>query len=181
MAPALLRAASPCLHPASTCAAAAGSADSGLGHGTVKIGDSRPRDVALRVGGSSRRELSCVTKASRDHSALTRELLDFKHETVDEVGAEHDPFSDLKGRFMDFKKRNYMENYSNYQNLAEQQTPKFMVVACADSRVCPTGVLGFQPGEAFTVRNVANLVPPFQHGTSEVSAALEFSVNTLQA
>lgn len=37
-----------------------------------------------------------------------------------------------------------------------------MVVACADSRVCPTGVLGFQPGEAFTVRNIANLVPPFE-------------------
>lgn len=37
-----------------------------------------------------------------------------------------------------------------------------MVIACADSRVCPSNILGFQPGEAFTVRNVANLVPPFQ-------------------
>jgi hypothetical protein len=39
---------------------------------------------------------------------------------------------------------------------------QFMVIACADSRVCPTAVLGFQPGEAFTVRNVANLVPPYE-------------------
>ena len=38
---------------------------------------------------------------------------------------------------------------------------QFMVVACADSRVCPAAVLGFQPGEAFTVRNVANLVQFF--------------------
>jgi carbonic anhydrase len=63
---------------------------------------------------------------------------------------------------MDFKQRNYVENFSNYQSLAQQQTPKFMVVACADSRVCPTRILGFQPGEAFTVRNVANLVPPYE-------------------
>ena len=38
---------------------------------------------------------------------------------------------------------------------------QFMVVACADSRVCPAVVLGFQPGEAFIVRNVANLVQFF--------------------
>ncbi|XP_066337741.1 beta carbonic anhydrase 5, chloroplastic-like [Miscanthus floridulus] len=65
---------------------------------------------------------------------------------------------DLKARFMDFKQRNYVDNFSNYQSLAQRQTPKFMVVACADSRVCPAVVLGFQPGEAFIVRNVANLL-----------------------
>lgn len=36
-----------------------------------------------------------------------------------------------------------------------------MVFACSDSRVCPSHVLDFQPGEAFMVRNVANLVPPY--------------------
>ena len=85
-----------------------------------------------------------------------------------------------------------------------------MVIACADSRVCPSTILGFQPGEAFTVRNVANIVPSFQvlmttlqmlivflslsfncfdnhifsfsqHGPSETSAALEFAVNALEA
>ena len=39
---------------------------------------------------------------------------------------------------------------------------QFMVVACADSRVCPAAVLGFQPGEAFRVCNVANLVHFFK-------------------
>uniref|UniRef100_A0ACD5YH67 Uncharacterized protein n=1 Tax=Avena sativa TaxID=4498 RepID=A0ACD5YH67_AVESA len=120
------------------------------------------------------------TKASRDHSGLTRQLLDFQHDTVNEVDGDYDPFGQLKARFMDFKQRNYVENYSKYQNLAEQQTPEFMVVACADSRVCPTSILGLQPGDAFTVRNIANLVPPYEHGASETTAALEFAVNTLK-
>uniref|UniRef100_A0ACD5Y140 Uncharacterized protein n=1 Tax=Avena sativa TaxID=4498 RepID=A0ACD5Y140_AVESA len=120
------------------------------------------------------------TKASRDHSGLTRQLLDFQHDTVNEADGDYDPFGQLKARFMDFKQRNYVENYTKYKSLAEQQTPEFIVVACADSRVCPTSILGLQPGDAFTVRNIANLVPPYEHGASETTAALEFAVNTLK-
>ena len=39
---------------------------------------------------------------------------------------------------------------------------QYMVFACADSRVCPTLTLGLKPGEAFTVRNVAGMVPAYQ-------------------
>jgi hypothetical protein len=57
-----------------------------------------------------------------------------------------------------------------------------MVIACCDSRVCPTLLMGLEPGEVFTMRNVANLIPPYEregryHGTS---AALEFAVTGLQ-
>lgn len=38
---------------------------------------------------------------------------------------------------------------------------QYMVFACSDSRVCPSHVLNFQPGDAFVVRNIANMVPPF--------------------
>ena len=41
-----------------------------------------------------------------------------------------------------------------------------MVIACADSRVCPSKILGFEPGEAFMVRNVANLVPLYEVSNS---------------
>ncbi|MED6150120.1 hypothetical protein PIB30_069304 [Stylosanthes scabra] len=49
-----------------------------------------------------------------------------------------------------------------FENLAKAQAPKVMVIACADFRVCPSNILGFHPGEAFVIRNVANLVPTFE-------------------
>jgi carbonic anhydrase len=57
-----------------------------------------------------------------------------------------------------------------------------MVIACSDSRVDPSQIFDARPGEMFVVRNVANLVPPFEpdnhyHG---VSAALEFAVTQLE-
>jgi carbonic anhydrase len=60
-----------------------------------------------------------------------------------------------------------------------------MVFACADSRVCPSVTLGLLPGEAFTVRNISNMVPAYdkvrcllvdrlvvQHGVKHVSGRL---------
>jgi len=38
---------------------------------------------------------------------------------------------------------------------------QFLVFACADSRVSPSHILNFQLGEAFIVRNIANMVPPY--------------------
>nr|GMC97323.1 carbonic anhydrase 2 isoform X2 [Ipomoea batatas] len=53
----------------------------------------------------------------------------------------------------------------------------FMVFACADSRVCPSHVLDFQPGEAFVVRNIANMVPAYDKTKySGVGAAIEYAV-----
>ncbi|KAL5128832.1 Beta carbonic anhydrase 5, chloroplastic [Glycine soja] len=49
-----------------------------------------------------------------------------------------------------------------------------------NSRVCPSNILGFQPGEVFMIRNIANLVLVMKNGPSESNAALEFAVTTLQ-
>jgi hypothetical protein len=38
---------------------------------------------------------------------------------------------------------------------------QYMVFACSDSRVCPSVILDLKPGEAFTVRNIAGLVPAY--------------------
>ncbi|KAL2936767.1 Beta carbonic anhydrase 5 chloroplastic [Bienertia sinuspersici] len=112
--------------------------------------------------------------------ALTKETKNNKEILIKEASNGYNPFTEMKQRFLNFKKDKYLGNIEHYQNLAEDQTPKFTVIACADSRVCPSYVLGFQPGEAFMVRNVANLVPPYESGPTETKAALEFSVNALE-
>jgi carbonic anhydrase len=72
---------------------------------------------------------------------------------------------------------------SRYRELSERgQSPEVMVIGCSDSRVSPEVIFDAEPGELFVVRNVANLVPPFEtggeyHGTS---AALEFAVQALK-
>ncbi|ORE94927.1 carbonic anhydrase [Aurantimonas sp. 22II-16-19i] len=70
-----------------------------------------------------------------------------------------------------------------FRELAEQgQHPKTMVIACCDSRTAPETLFDCGPGDIFVVRNVANLVPPYEpdgeyHSTS---AALEFAVHVLE-
>ena len=44
------------------------------------------------------------------------------------------------------------------------QTPDVMIVSFCDSRVDPETIFSGMPGELFVVRNVANLVPPFETG-----------------
>lgn len=73
------------------------------------------------------------------------------------------------------------EDKAHYRTLAEGQSPKVMVIGCCDSRVNPDIIFHSRPGDLFVVRNVANLVPPFEndeasHGTS---AAIEFAVTGL--
>uniref|UniRef100_A0A6N2N333 Carbonic anhydrase n=1 Tax=Salix viminalis TaxID=40686 RepID=A0A6N2N333_SALVM len=69
------------------------------------------------------------------------------------------------------------KNPELYGALAKGQKPKFMVFACSDSRVCPSHILDFQPGEAFMIRNIANMVPPYdQKKYSGVGAAIEYAV-----
>ncbi|MBU6508057.1 MAG: carbonic anhydrase [Alphaproteobacteria bacterium] len=82
----------------------------------------------------------------------------------------------LSGRFVGEQTR--------YETLARTgQRPEIMVIGCVDSRVSPEVIFDAAPGEILVVRNVANLVPPFephretQHGTS---AAIEFGVQALQ-
>ncbi|URE28579.1 carbonic anhydrase [Musa troglodytarum] len=150
-----------------------------------KIGNSslnlvRTSNARLRIRGSVEEKHTPARKASKEPFRLTRKLTENERQVFEEEGQVLDPFQELEYRFKRFKRKNYVENMVDYQNLAERQSPKFMVIACADSRVCPSNILGFQPGESFTVRNVANLVPPFQHGASETSAALEFAVNSLE-
>ncbi|TYI37446.1 hypothetical protein ES332_A03G212000v1 [Gossypium tomentosum] len=144
----------------------------------VQSGDFLP--TQFRFWTSFRSNTGVKLKASAEPPALTWELKGDEQNGIMEMESGCDLFGKLKNGFLSFKSHKYMENLERYQALAKGQAPKFMVIACADSRVCPSTILGFEPGEAFMVRNVANMVPTYESGPSETNAALEFAVNSLE-
>lgn len=91
-------------------------------------------------------------------------------------------FSALIAGYRRFRASGWVAQRARWAQLAEGQNPKVMVIACSDSRVDPTQIFDTHPGEIFVVRNVANLVPPFERGGGfhGVSAALEFAVTQLE-
>jgi carbonic anhydrase len=89
----------------------------------------------------------------------------------------------LADRFRRFKYRHFGPNMDHYEKLATfGQHPDVMVVSCCDSRVDPETIFSAMPGELFVMRNVANLVPPYETGGKYhgVSAALEFAALNLR-
>ncbi len=88
----------------------------------------------------------------------------------------------LLAGFNRFKAHYFGQNSELYASMKQGQPAKTLMIACCDSRVDPAILTDCDPGDLFTVRNVANLIPPceddgFHHGTS---SALEFAVLNLQ-
>ncbi|MCB1481277.1 MAG: carbonic anhydrase [Rhodobiaceae bacterium] len=85
--------------------------------------------------------------------------------------------------YASFKYGRLRTERARYHELAAKgQKPDTMIIGCCDSRAAPETIFDAIPGELFVVRNVANLVPPFEpdgeyHSTS---AALEFAVQALK-
>ncbi|PWE52706.1 carbonate dehydratase [Metarhizobium album] len=90
------------------------------------------------------------------------------------------PLLDGYRNFMDGR---YIEERERYRALAENgQKPQILLIACCDSRAAPEIIFGSRPGELFVMRNVANMIPPYEpdghfHATS---AALEYAVQSLR-
>lgn len=82
-----------------------------------------------------------------------------------------------------YLQKGFVRHKETHEHLAVYgQQPDVMVISCCDSRVTPEGIFNAGPGELFVLRNVANLVPPYeasdgQHGTS---AAIEYAVRALK-
>jgi carbonic anhydrase len=94
----------------------------------------------------------------------------------------HLPKSLIEGHFR-FRRDVHAKDRGRYLQLAEfGQAPTAMVIACCDARLDVSAIFDAEPGALFIMRNVANLVPPYEpegkyHGTS---AAVEYAVTALK-
>ena len=95
----------------------------------------------------------------------------------------NEPIRQLLAGFKAFRATYYERKPDGMRQLVTNgQHPQVLLIGCSDSRVDPALLTMAEPGELFVVRNVANLVPPYQpdghyHGTS---AAIEFAVRVLE-
>jgi carbonic anhydrase len=80
-----------------------------------------------------------------------------------------------------FKSQDWQHERERWMQLAEGQSPRVMILSCADSRADPSQIFDAKPGEMFVVRNIAGLAPPYETspGYHGVSSALEFAVTQI--
>jgi carbonic anhydrase len=64
-----------------------------------------------------------------------------------------------------------------FENLAQQQSPKYLWIGCSDSRVPATQIVDLPPGEIFVQRNVANVV---SHTDLNCLSTIQFAVDVLK-
>jgi carbonic anhydrase len=71
----------------------------------------------------------------------------------------------------------HASNPEFFETLARQQTPNYLWIGCADSRVPANEITGLLPGEMFVHRNVANLVV---HTDLNCLSVIQYAVEVLQ-
>ncbi|KAG4109468.1 hypothetical protein ERO13_D05G315700v2 [Gossypium hirsutum] len=132
------------------------------------------------MGGESYEEaiaaLSKLLSEKADLGSVAAEKI--KQITADlEAAGSCDTDNRIKTGFLHFKSEKFEKYPDLYGTLAKGQCPKYLIFACSDSRVCPSHILDFQPGEAFMVRNIASMVPPYDKNKyCGVGAAIEYAV-----
>lgn len=88
--------------------------------------------------------------------------------------------NDVIGRVFDFEKRVFPSQNDLYARLvADGQSPKALMISCADSRVVPEHIMQAAPGDLFVCRNAGNIVPPYATANGGVTSTVEYAVMVL--
>lgn len=88
--------------------------------------------------------------------------------------------NELIGRVFDFEKHVFPDQGALYAKLAtDGQSPKALMISCADSRIVPEYIVQAAPGDLFVCRNAGNIVPPFSQANGGVSSTVEYAVMVL--
>lgn len=87
----------------------------------------------------------------------------------------------LQGVF-EFQQDEFEKHRELFKDLGNKQEPHTLFVGCSDSRIVPNMITKTAPGELFTIRNIANIVPPYRKTEEYVAttAAIEYAITVLE-
>jgi len=81
-----------------------------------------------------------------------------------------------------FRQNDFETHEQLFSELGKEQKPHTLFIGCSDSRLVPNMITATMPGELFIIRNVANIVPPYQETGEYLAAvsAIEFAIQALE-
>lgn len=88
----------------------------------------------------------------------------------------------IKNGLTHFEQFTYKKYKTLYQDLENNQQPHTLFLSCSDSRVSPERLIDSEPGEVFSIRNIANTVPNLDEYDHDLATAssIEFAVKVLK-
>lgn len=83
---------------------------------------------------------------------------------------------------IEFQQDEFEKHRELFEDLGNKQEPHTLFIGCSDSRVVPNMITKTAPGELFTIRNIANIVPPYRKTEEYVAttAAIEYALNVIE-
>jgi carbonic anhydrase len=82
-----------------------------------------------------------------------------------------------------FKDDFFEEHKEIFEDLSSSQNPHTLYIGCSDSRVVPDIIANTLPGELFVVRNIANMVPPYNEDNYSfrcTASIIEYAIKVLE-
>jgi len=81
-----------------------------------------------------------------------------------------------------FQESYFKKEKDFFRRLSKGQDPNVLFMTCSDSRVDPVLVTQSSPGDLFILRNIGNIIPPFNalKDKNSTAAAIEYAVVVLK-